>query len=61
MNQYLADILIQPESLRGALKKLDLSPIKPIREMLDGGKIDRIVLTGMGASLTGLYPAWIHL
>ena len=60
-NPYLLDILSQPEALRQALGKTDVSPVDPLAQALDGGQIDRIILTGMGASYYGLYPAWLQL
>ena len=61
MNLYLADILDQPRSLRLALKQLDLADLDPIRQAVASRRIDRIVLTGMGASFFALYPAWVEL
>jgi glucosamine--fructose-6-phosphate aminotransferase (isomerizing) len=58
-NAYVSDILSQPEALRSALDCLDLKPVEALRARWD--EFDRILLTGMGASLYGAYPAWLHL
>ena len=61
INPYLLDILSQPQALRLALAKTDLLPLKALSQLLNAGYFDRILLTGMGASYYGLYPAWLHL
>lgn len=61
MNAYLADILSQPQALRLALQKTDLSTLTSLRAQLANGCFDRIVLTGMGASFYGMYPIWLRL
>jgi glucosamine--fructose-6-phosphate aminotransferase (isomerizing) len=60
-NPFVKDILSQPEALRQALRSLDLSPLEPLSRALQQGEIDRVVLTGMGASYYALYDAWLHL
>lgn len=60
-NPYVQDILSQPESLRNALAKFDGSSLKPLKEAILGGGFERIILTGMGASLYAAYPAWLTL
>lgn len=60
-NIFLKDILAQPDALRHALGKLDFSPLEPLAWALHRGEIDRVVLTGMGASYYALYTAWLHL
>ncbi len=61
INPYIEDILSQPEELKKILHSIDLAPVKQIKQLIDQGQIDRIVLTGMGASLYGIYPAWMIL
>jgi glutamine---fructose-6-phosphate transaminase (isomerizing) len=58
---YIAEILSQPSVLHSALASLDLTPLLPLRESIARGQVERIVLTGMGASLYGAYPAWLAL
>jgi glucosamine--fructose-6-phosphate aminotransferase (isomerizing) len=60
-NPYLLDIHSQPQALRLALAKTDLAPLEALTQALNAGRFDRILLTGMGASYYGLYPAWLHL
>jgi glucosamine--fructose-6-phosphate aminotransferase (isomerizing) len=60
-NLYLLDILSQPQALRLALAKTNLTPLEALSQALIAGRFDRILLTGMGASYFGLYPAWLHL
>jgi glutamine---fructose-6-phosphate transaminase (isomerizing) len=58
---YITEILSQPSVLQSALAGLDLSSLRPLRESIAQGQIERIVITGMGASLYGAYPAWLVL
>ena len=60
-NPYVQDILSQPDSLRIALAKFDVSSLRPLRDTIQQGNFDWIVLTGMGASLYAAYPAWLTL
>jgi glucosamine--fructose-6-phosphate aminotransferase (isomerizing) len=60
-NPYIEELLSQPTVLQQALSALDLTPLRPIQRLLAEGQIDRIVITGMGASLYGAYPAWLIL
>jgi glucosamine--fructose-6-phosphate aminotransferase (isomerizing) len=56
---YLQDIHLQPEALERVLAA-GLSP--DVRALLeDAGQFDRIVMTGMGASLFGQYPSFLRL
>jgi glutamine---fructose-6-phosphate transaminase (isomerizing) len=61
INPYIEDILSQPEELKNILTSLDLTPLKRIKLLIEQGEIDRIVMTGMGASFYGIYPAWMLL
>ena len=58
---YLQDILSQPDSLGNALAGFDRGPLIPLAEALRQGSLDRILLTGMGASFDAAYPAWLAL
>lgn len=60
-NAYLSDILSQPAALRRALEQADFEPLEPLSWKLEKGRIQRVILTGMGASFYGLYPAWLRL
>lgn len=60
-NDFLNDILAQPAALREALGLQDFRPLEPLAQRLAQGEIDRIVLTGMGASYYALYTAWLRL
>jgi glucosamine--fructose-6-phosphate aminotransferase (isomerizing) len=60
-NPYVQDILSQPDSLRGALTQFDETLLKPLADAIQRGHIDRILLTGMGASLYAAYPTWLTL
>jgi len=60
-NPYVQDILSQPDSLRSALAKFDESSLKPLKDAVRRGDFDRIILTGMGASLYAAYPVWLTL
>jgi glucosamine--fructose-6-phosphate aminotransferase (isomerizing) len=60
-NLFLQDILSQPGSLRNALANFDVVSLEPIRRAIQRGDFERIVLSGMGASLYAAYPAWLKL
>jgi glutamine---fructose-6-phosphate transaminase (isomerizing) len=66
-SQYLSEILSQPEALRAGLSewKHSLDKVPRLDALTEGqhaaAKYDRIVMTGMGASLMGIYPAWRRL
>ena len=60
-NPYVQDILSQPDSLRNALAKFDAPSLEQLKIAVRRGEFDRIVLTGMGASLYAAYPAWLTL
>lgn len=54
--QYVSDILSQPKRLRALLRS---PPDQAELPAVATGQ--RIVLTGMGASLSALWPAWLRL
>ena len=60
-NPYIQDILNQPDSLTTALAQFDPAPLQPLAQAILRGEFDRIVLTGMGASLFAAYPSWLTL
>jgi glucosamine--fructose-6-phosphate aminotransferase (isomerizing) len=61
MNAYLADILAQPSAMRAALNGFDQKILRDVARRLSGGSFDRVIITGMGTSLFGSYPAWQSL
>lgn len=60
-NFYIQDILSQPAALRKALEHFDPHRLMPIAQGLASRVYDRIIITGMGASLYAAYPAWLEL
>ncbi len=60
-NIYLTDILTQPEALEHALDRFEAGKLEPVRRALQEGQFDRVILTGMGASLFASYPVWLAL
>ena len=60
-NPYILDILSQPNALQTALERFDPAPLAPLAAAIQRGDFDRILLTGMGASLYASYPAWLTL
>lgn len=60
-NPYVQDILAQPQALRAALQGYPLQELNRLVTDLDQSKFDRILITGMGASLNGSYPAVMRL
>ncbi|MCL4561442.1 MAG: SIS domain-containing protein [Chloroflexi bacterium] len=60
-NPFIDDILSQPEALRQCVSGYDPTLLQDIAKDLKAGRFDRILLTGMGSSTFGSYPAWLHL
>ena len=60
-NPYILDILSQPNALQTTLERFDPAPLAPLAAAIERGDFDRILLTGMGASLYASYPAWLTL
>jgi glucosamine--fructose-6-phosphate aminotransferase (isomerizing) len=58
---YVKDILSQAEGLKDALENFDPQPLDVVRRVITAEECDRIILTGMGASYYGAYPAWLRL
>jgi glutamine---fructose-6-phosphate transaminase (isomerizing) len=58
---FIKDILNQSEVLSHSIPQYDFSPLKTLQGEIASGKIDRIIITGMGASLYGGYAAWLTL
>jgi glutamine---fructose-6-phosphate transaminase (isomerizing) len=60
--RYFADILGQPSALEATLDASSIpNGLEEIRERLQSGRLKRVVLTGMGASLFSLTPLGIAL
>src|SRR5688572_11376314 len=59
---YLVDLLQQPAAVEATLAALAADPplLAIARRLADGG-FDRVVLTGMGSSLSALHPLAIRL
>ncbi len=58
---FLTDILAQPQALQDVLEGYDPQMLEPLSQKLAAGDFDRVIITGMGASTFGTYPAWLHL
>jgi glutamine---fructose-6-phosphate transaminase (isomerizing) len=58
---YIRDILSQPDVLRKSIPQYDVTPLKTIEADLHSGKINKIIITGMGGSLYAGYAAWLIL
>ena len=61
MSEYIDNILGQPAALRSVLAGLDLRLVSHLAGRVRAGDFDRIILTGMGASLFAAYPAYTIL
>jgi len=61
MNPYISDILSQPATMRSAVQAFSPAALCPLIEHIQGGDIDRIVMTGMGASYHAGTTACVHL
>jgi glucosamine--fructose-6-phosphate aminotransferase (isomerizing) len=60
---YIADILSQPQALQAVLEHAaeQTRGLEALTARLRSGAFDRVLLTGMGASHTVSYPAWLKL
>jgi glutamine---fructose-6-phosphate transaminase (isomerizing) len=58
---YFEDILAEPKALHAVLDGFNPDLLGSLPRDLKQGKFDRIVITGMGASTAGTYPAWLIL
>ncbi len=58
---YVRDILSQPQALRAALQDYPASALQPLAGALAAGSYDRLLITGMGASLNAAYPTLLDL
>ena len=61
MNAYIEDIKAQAATLRMAVNRFDGKGLQEIHNAMKSGAIDRIILSGMGASLNAAYPAYLAL
>ncbi|HPH98186.1 MAG TPA: SIS domain-containing protein [Anaerolineaceae bacterium] len=63
-NNYVKDILAQPQALTDTLDGLDSLPLAPLQALagrLGTASLRRVVLTGMGSSYHALHPANLAL
>jgi len=60
-NPYLADILMQADALESAISRFDPKSLKYLADEIRNGRFDRVIMTGLGASLYACYPAWLHM
>ena len=60
-NPYLADILTQADALGSALSRFDPKSLMSLADELQNRRFDRVIMTGMGASLYACYPAWLNM
>lgn len=58
---YISDILAQPQSLRNVLASYPYDVIEQVKQRLEHGQFDRVVITGMGSSYNSAYPAWLNM
>jgi len=60
-NAYIQDILEQPYSLRLALNAYQPMLMEPVVLRLRSGDFQNVILTGLGSSNNGTYPAYLQL
>lgn len=59
---YFKDILDQPQALRDTVEAFTaISELEFVRENLQAGRLDRVILTGMGGSYQILHPLHLRL
>ena len=60
-NPYVQEILNQADSAKSALNRFESNSLRLLIQSIQRGDFDRIILTGMGASLFASYPVWLQL
>lgn len=60
-NAYIDDILTQTQALDDAVQALSLKELTDITTAFQSGAFDRVVISGMGASINAAYPAYMTL
>ena len=60
-NAYIRDILEQPYSLRNSLEGYQPGLMAPVAQRLRSGEFKNVILTGLGSSNNGTYPAYLQL
>ena len=60
-NPYVQEILSQADSVKRAIAEFNANLLQPLVQSIQRNDFDRIVLTGMGASLFASYPIWLQL
>lgn len=58
---FVADILSQPQGVWDVVNQYDPDQVSTLAKRLQKGEFDRVVITAMGASTFGTYPAWLAL
>jgi glucosamine--fructose-6-phosphate aminotransferase (isomerizing) len=61
LSAFIKDIFSLPETLRRAIDTYPIDSILAIKDMILEEKFDRIILSGMGASMYAVMPVSIHL
>ena len=61
MNAYINDILSQSNALISLADKIKVQDIFEIKKRIENNEFDRIIISGMGASLYAAYPAYLML
>lgn len=60
-NNYINDILSQPAVLQKAVQKYPAAEIGRVKSLIANGEIQSIVMAGLGASYSSMYPAYLIL
>ena len=60
-NVYIDDILTQAQALEEAIHAFSQNELTGITEAFQSGTFDRVVISGMGASINAAYPAYMIL
>ena len=61
MNAYVKDIFSQPQALSAFAESLDEIDLTDLRTRIARGDFDRLIISGMGASYSAAYPAYLRL
>jgi glutamine---fructose-6-phosphate transaminase (isomerizing) len=58
---YIRDMRSQAAALKAGLDGFDGAPCRSLRQDIKANRFDRIILSGMGSSTYGTYPAWLEM
>lgn len=61
MSAYIHDVLSQPIALKFLADQFNVKDVFTLKQRIEKGEFDRIIISGMGASYYAAYPAYLIL